>query len=883
MDSNRFPAFLSRGVARVASTWRALTRRRAFERELDAELEFHRLARSDDLIAQGLEPEAARRLARVELGMSELHRDDCRRARGLHRIDTLLRDLRYAMRGLWRNPGYSVTALLVLGVALAANALLFALFNAYGLRSPPVQDLQRWVTLETIDERQQPQPAWRVADADRLLASPPSGFAGLYTLRDIRLPVSAQETRPVCGEVVSPNYFSLLGIRAAQGRLFDPGSARADEGTVVLSELGRQRLLGGRADAIGREIEIAARRFTVIGVAAPEFTGTTPISALFWMQERDYRRLRPEEASEGLRIEVGAMLREDATAEQAGAALDAQALPWNTDRPEELRIAAARAVPRSGYLHASDLHDLVRACLPIAFAFALVLLVAAANLANLVLARFAARQRELAVRVSVGAPRRRLLAQLLSECALLATLAALLGFGLARALVLPMQQGLFALMGDFGIDLVEIRIDANVFLYGWALALLAALTFGGLPALLATSPWRGGSAVRPELAALQRSASSRLRSGLMVAQLAISVVLLVLASLIAGNAGIVERTELGFDPSRVVAVHPEAPNAALLRALEALPQVERVALASRTPLMGQPHRIDTGVDGRSETLFMRAVDAAYFDVFELEVLRGRALRSSDGADAAVAVISRRTAQRLWPDQDPLGRVLDLPPQDALGARRPGRVEIVGVVEDVVSAWFVRGPDASALYLPTSIESPATRSVVLRSRDSSPATLDAIARACVRALPDQTCELMPMLTAVRIQRLPFLLASRVAAALGWIALGISCIGLYGLVSYLVQQKRREIGVRLALGARAGRVAREMLGGAARQIGLGIALGLPLAFALTRLAGSLTEQLRTFDLTSFVAVPLGLAALALLAAWIPARRTAAIAPTEALRED
>lgn len=869
--------------ARLRLWWRALARRRDFERDMDAEFAFHLHARSDDLVAQGFEPAAARRLARIELGLNELQRDECRRARGLTFIDNLVRDLRYAVRGLVRNPGYAATALLVLGSAIAANALLFALFNAFALRTPPIAAPQRWVSLEAADAEQSTLALWSLAEADALVAEPPAGFGGVYSMREIRLPVTAEGTRSVSGEAVSANYFELLGIAPARGRLYSSASDDSGPATVVLSDLGWRRLLDADPAALGRVIEIAARPYTVIGIAPPEFTGTTPLNALFWLRDHDYRRLRPDEVDDSLRLELGGFLSEGVSAAQAAAALDARARAFNPQREPEQRVASARVEHRSGYLRASDLRDILRACLPIALAFALVLLVAAANLANLVLARFAARQRELAVRVSVGAPRSRLLAQLMVECVLLALVAAALGLALARLLVLPMQGALFGLMGEFGYDLVEVAIDANVIAYGVSLALFAALTFGGLPAVLATAPWRGGGAAQPDMRALQRGGDSRLRTGLMVAQLAVSVVLLVLASLIAGNARIVERTELGFDPLRTVAVHVERPTPALVDALAALPQVERVALASRTPLMGTPHRAAALVDGRTEPLFVRAVDAAYLDVFGLELLRGRSLRVADEAGAAVVVVSRRTAERLWPGQDPVGRVFELPPQEDLGKLRAGRVEVVGVVEDVVSAWFVKGLDASAVYLPAAIGSPAISTLALRTRDTSAATLDAITRACVRAEPTQNCQLMPMLGAVKVQRLPFLIASRVAAALGWIALGISCIGLYGLVSYLLVQKRREIGVRLALGAQVGRVTREMLRGAARQVALGLAIGWPLAFAVSRLAASFTDQLRTFDLWSFGLVPIGLAALALLAAWWPARRTARVSPTEALRED
>jgi putative ABC transport system permease protein len=246
------------------------------------------------------------------------------------------------------------------------------------------------------------------------------------------------------------------------------------------------------------------------------------------------------------------------------------------------------------------------------------------------------------------------------------------------------------------------------------------------------------------------------------------------------------------------------------------------------------------------------------------------------------VVSRATAERLWPAADPLGRVIELMPQDRFDGVHAGSYEVVGVVDDIVSGWFVGGQDASAVYFPGTIGERGVTTVMLRVRDASHATLESIRLACARTLPEQNCELMPLTSAFQFQRMPFVVASNVTAALGWTALAISCLGLYGLVSYLVLQKRREIGVRLALGASSGRVARQMLGQAGRQIGLGLLIGWPLAFGVSLLIASLTDKLSSFDLVSFGLVPLGLALLALLAAWIPARRTALILPTEALRD-
>jgi hypothetical protein len=270
-------------------------------------------------------------------------------------------------------------------------------------------------------------------------------------------------------------------------------------------------------------------------------------------------------------------------------------------------------------------------------------------------------------------------------------------------------------------------------------------------------------------------------------------------------------------------------------------------------------------------------------VLGIDLLRGRGFTRADEAGAQVALVSRRTADTLWPGREPLGQVFELPAQENLGRLRHGRFEVVGVVEDVVSAWFAAGIDGSAVYLPLAAGDPAVGSLVLQVGDTSPSTLEALTRAGARAAPEQAVELMPMGLAVRMQKLPFFAAAAVAGGLGWIALGISCLGLYGLVGYMVVQKRTEIGVRMALGAPPSRVVRELLSIAVRQVGLGLAIGLPLAFAAARLGASISERLGGFDVFAFVGVPLLLGALALFAAWLPARHGARIAPAEALRAD
>lgn len=869
--------------ARLKLWWKALTRRRRFEAELEAELAFHLEARREDLIAQGMAPELAQRQARIELGAKELHRDACRQARGLDFVDNLQRDLRYALRGLVRNPGYSVTALGVLGIAIAANAVLFALFNAYALRSPPLERIERWVSVDSQNQQARLLDKWTPDDADALLRDVPPMFEGLYAFRGLRLPVQAAVTRTVSAESVTDNYFELLGVHATRGRTFRSGRESAAEPGVVLSDLGWRRLTNSNPDPIGLSVNVAGRSFEVIGVMPPEFTGLTVNSSLLWLREADYRAMNLTRDGHPLEIDVGGFLREGASGAEAVAALTPRVLAGNAAREEWLQLSTVRVEPRRGFLRSDERAEIILLGIPVGIAFAMLLMVAAANLANLVLARFSARQRELAVRVAVGAPRRRLVAQLMTESVLLATIAAGFGYLVAWLALKPLNSALFGLMGELGYDMIDVAVDARVLLYGLGLSLLAALTFGGVPALLATAPWRRGGAAQPGMGALQRAGQSRLRGVLMVAQLVASVVLLVIASLAASNAQRAEQVALGYDPTRLIALKTPTTTPALAAELRGLPQVEAAGGTSSVFLMGAGAPLEVRVGERSDVLAARRVDAAYFDTMQLEALRGRALRRSDESGHAVVAISRRTAERLWPGEDALGRLIEVGEQKNFAGLHPGRYEVVGVIEDVVGGWYVGGVDASALYFPAALGDPDLGNVMLRVRDASPVAQEAIRAACARAAPTQTCELMPLTSAFRFQRMPFVIASSVAAALGWTALGISCLGLYGLVSYLVLQKRREIGVRLALGASSARVARQMLHQAGRQIGLGLALGLPIAFGLSRLVASLSEQIRVFDLVSFALVPLLLGALALLAAWIPARRTAAIAPTVALREE
>lgn len=867
----------------------AFMRRDRFEADLAEELAFHRQARTDELVAAGLAPAAAARQARLELGMTELHRDDCRRARGLDWMDAVACDLRYVLRSLRRSPGYTLTTVGVLAVPVAACLLLFALLNAYGLRNPPIERADRWVAVDGHGLQRPSIQRWTAEEADALLAEPPAAFVGLTAERPTRLSLDVDGPRTGVGEAVSTNFFSLLGVPAAQGRVFDPANRERDRGGIVLSERGRERLFDGAADVVGRRLLIAGQPFEVIGVADRGFVGTQPWAALYWMLESDYRRLQPSYAERGLALVLSGFLQPGVDPQQAADALGAQALRVSADREPEFRLAAAQVTSRRGYLHPTEREDALLAGIPIAIALLALLAIAAANLANLVLARFVARRHELALRGALGAPRARMLVPLVAECGMLAVLAALLAFGLVALLLGPAHGHVFGLLAEFGIDLIEVAVDGRVLVGGLLLSLAAAALFGALPAWLVTAPFSTTSR-QPDAADLKRANPGRLGGALMVGQLATSVVLVVIAGLIAANARRIEHTPLGFEPGRLAVLDANAGDGRapvedrlrLARRLQALPEVEAIAATAQTPLMGDPPRVAAVVDGRSQPLMLRWVDAGYFAALQLEVQRGRGFSVTDESLRSVAVVSRRTADWLWPGQDPLGRTIDFAPE-AGDDDLPRRVEVIGVVEDIASGWLLGGLDRSAVYLPVPLAGPSSASLLIALRDARPETLRTVYRACMQVAAEQGCQPFLLSSALRLQQVPLVIASRLAAALGWTALAISCIGLYGLVGFLVQQRRREIGVRMALGATAPQVTRLSLRRAGRQILLGLAIGLPLAFALSRLVAATTERVDTWDARAFVLEPLLLVAVALLAAWLPARRSAAVDPCEALRRE
>jgi predicted permease len=875
--------------------------RRRVERELEAELDFHLQTRADQLQAQGLDRAEALRRARIELGMLELHRDGVRAARGLAWVDALGSDLRYAARSLIRSPLYTLTAVGVLTLPLAAALLLHAIFATYALQSPPIERVERWVSLEGRSEEQARFSQFNADEAEALVRAAPAAFEGLYSVRTLGHPLLVDtRLQKGMGAAVSENFFQLLGVGARMGRVF-AAEQDADRFGVVLSENGWEQLFERAPDVVGRSLDIEGHRFEVIGVADRGFNGSHPIAQLYFIRHVDHSYLFGARPADLLHT-VSGFLAPEATARLATEQLASRVAALSAARPEYMRLDAIEVERQFGRLGAADREELMLASLPAGIAVLLMLLIGSSNLANLVLARFAARAGELGVRSALGASRARLLSRLLVECGLIGAAATLLALALAGLLLAPVHARVFGLLAELGASLVVVHLGWDSVLPALLLAVTCTLAFGLLPALAVTrrSGLDGGASSLSQ--GLRSTTAARLRGGLMVTQIAASCFLLVVAGLIAANARNAVDTPLGYTPERLLGLAAGSAPALRRQRLLELPQVEAVGASSHMPLMGEPLRgavrtVDGSGAALSLTAQIRPVDSEWLRLLNLQPLRGRLPYPDESG--SVALLSRSAAEGLWPGEDPLGRTLDLIEEkevwnsasasaDADGVTRETlestrRVEVIGVVPDIATGFLFAGTDGPVVYTPARLGDPALASLLLRLSDTRPETIVAVYRACADGTSSSECAPLRVSSALRIQRLPLMVAAEIAQALGAIALAISCLGLHGLVAYGVQQRRRELGLRLALGASRARLIATVMRDARTQIALGLAIGLPLAFALTRALAQFTDRITLLDPLAFLGVPLLLAVLAALAAYLPARASTRIDPAESLRAD
>jgi predicted permease len=865
------------------------------EREFAEELESHLAMHIEDNLHAGMSPEEARRVALIKLGgvtrTQELHREQ----RGVPMLETLLQDLRFGVRMLRKNPGFSLIAVLTLALGIGANTAVFSLVNTVWLRPLPIAEPERVFEVTPLfkgmDKGAASYPAYQdYRDRNEAL----DGLAA-YTFASVSMSQNGNNAL-LMGYLVSGNYFDLLGVRAVQGRMFTQEEDRQPGAhpVAVLSHGCWQRRFSGNPQVIGQTILINNHSFTVVGVAPPEFNGTAlMIAPELYAPLNMAKQLAPasrwlESRDSGSLLMLG-RLKPNIGAAQAKAEFDALAAQLRSEHPEEgdVRFEFARPglvmpmMRNATFGLASVLTAIV----------GLVLLIACTNLANLLLARGAQRRKEIAVRLSLGATRTRLLRQLLTESLLLACAGGLMGWLLAQCVAAMVK--LFKPPVDFPLN-IDLKLDWRVLVFTLLISLVTGVLFGLLPAWQATKPDLV-PALKDESGGVVRR--GRLRSTLVVAQVALSLVLLTGAGLIVRSLQQAQMVGPGFDIEHTVTAsvdlslqgydraRAKAFQQQLLTRIEALPGVRSASISRHLPL-----NLDTGnsriyVEGQPFTrradlplISTNRVWPRYFETMGIPLLAGRDFNSQDDREETRrAIVNESFARRFFPGQNTVGRRLHF------GGPTEPFCEIIGVVKDSKYESLGEAPQPF-VFAPMMQADAGAVAFVARAGGDPQSLLNAIRREVARLdanLPIYDAKTMR--EHMRLSLFPLRAGAWVAGGFAFLALLLAGLGIYGVMSYATAQRTREIGIRLALGAQSSDVLRLALRQGLKLALLGLALGLTGALTMTRLMTSVLYGVSATDAATFGGVTLLLSLVVLLACYVPARRATKVDPMIALRTE
>jgi macrolide transport system ATP-binding/permease protein len=884
---------------------RALFFKSKMEEELDEEVRFHLEREIEENIARGMSPEEARFAAVRSFGGVERVKEESRDERGIRLLEEAWQDLRFGARMLMKRPGFTLIAILTLALGIGANTAIFNIVNALLLRPMPgVVEPERLVqvgrTYEDSAFDSLSYPDYLDYREQNTLFS---GIA-IYSKTPLHLSNAEAEGRAerVRGELVSDGYFSTLGVKAVLGRTLTPADDTAP-GANPVAVIGYdlwQRRFGADLAIVGKTIKLNAQPFTVIGVAVEGFEGTMVGGATeLWLPISMFAEARPLEDEKGnyltergtVWIEGFARLKPGVTLQQAQAEMTVIAQRLARAYPDTNGRVGVQLAPHFG-MWPRDRADAQQFTQLLLLAAGLTLLVACVNIANLLFARATARQKEISVRMALGAGRSRIVRQLLTESLLLAVLGGLAGLVVARW-ASDFIMRFWTPKSYHGLQAsLDLGLDAPVLTFAFAVSLVTGIVFGLAPA------WQAARkdllpVLKDGVAIGRAPRQARLRGGLIVGQIALSLVVLVGAGLCVRTLHNALSINRGYNVDRVLTAEIDLGRQGysedvgrsfyqqLLEHVQALPGVEAASLAHRSPLSGQmgtPVRPeDLPENSPSTAVRFNIVTPRHLETIGLRLLRGRDFNAQDTAQApGVAIINEALVHSLWGEQNPLGRALL-----AHTSRDMQRIEVIGVVNDARYGSVLRPPHMH-LYLPVTQEYQSSMALHVKMA-GDPALLSAGVQREVRTLDPN----LPIYNVRTLgEQLDQVLASqRLAAALisslGLLALLLTGIGLYGVMAYAVSQRTREIGIRMALGAQRGDVQKLIVRQGMTLALMGVALGLFASFAFTRVLKSLLFGVSATDPLTFAMIPVSLAGVALLACWIPARRATKVDPMIALR--
>jgi len=875
-----------------------LWRRRRREEELEEEIQSHLRMAIRDRMERGESAEEAALAARREFGNLGLVKEITREMWGYRRLEILLQDLRYGARMLLKKPSFTLIAVLTLALGIGANTAIFTWLKAIYLEPlPGVAASRHLVMLRSTLIKSANSPMWVSYPNYKDYRDRNEVFSGLAAFNDLTFNLVDGKGQPerIWGSLVSGNYFDVLGVRLALGRTFTPDEDRApgSHPVVVISHRLWQRRFAADPSLIGKTIRLNQLDFTVIGVAPEGFRGSfVGLEYDLWALAIMYPQVSPSGHHLNLRgshhfLVIG-RLRDGVTFEQAQANVQTIAAQLAKDYLQEDEGEGATLITPTNDPDGAG--PIAPSLMVLMAAAGLVLLIACVNVANLLLARAAGRSREMGVRLALGASRSRLVRQMLTESLLLAVMGG--AGGALFALWLSNAMSLMIPPVGYPVSM-NLAWDYRVSGFAVTLTFLTVLAVGLVPALRATkvdpvvSIKNGGGAI----GALTRR--SRLRGALVVTQIAVSLVSLVCAGLFIRTLAQQLKVKPGFDPERALLVSMNLyPNGydekrgtefyrRLLERVAALPGVVSASLSDKVPnawsggttwtheIEGYAPRPDEPMDINYEVVAPR-----YFQTMRIPLAEGREFSEEDQAHSTpVAIVNETMARRYWPGQSPVGKRL----------RGGGGkwTTIIGVARDVKHLG-ARAPVQPFMYYPLYQGYSARITLVARTAGDPWLALSGV-RGAVRAL-DATLPVFDEKTLQTHSGIPLFLDRIMVtflSAFGLLALTLAAIGLYGVIAYSVSQRTREIGIRMALGARGLDVLKQMLKEGMVLALIGMAIGLAVSFALTRLTESLLYGVSPTDAMTFTLVSLLLAAIALLACYLPARRATKVDPMIALR--
>ena len=889
---------MQNGLHNVWLKLRAMFKRSALDRDLDDEFAFHLAMREDQQRLAGVDPKEARYAARRHFGSYSQMKERTRDMWTFTVAENILRDTRFALRMLTKNPAFTAITILTLSLGIGANTAIFSFVYAALLRPLPYSKPAELITLGEY----RPQASSQPLDSQNWNASYPdyvdwtrqcksfqslAGFSG-----DGFIYRGAGEPQLINAAQATPSFFSTLGVKPFLGRDFAAGEDIASGPKVAILTYGFwMTQFAGDPNILGRSLQLDSNSVSIIGILPRDFEFAPLGAAQLWVPmhlSQDFLTRR------NMRwMPVIGRLAPGVSPSQARSEMDSIAAALATAYPQANGSIRAVAVPLRDRIVGQ-----VEPLLWVLFAaVGFVLLIACANVANLLMARAASRRREFGVRAALGASRGRLLSQLLAESMILSIVGAALGLLLAR-------WGIYFLISAIPDSLLvatpffrDAHLNPQVFAFLCAVAVLTGLAFGLSPALQISQDGAGED-LKEESRASDGASRARLRHVFVVAEIAFSLVLLVAAGLLIRSLNSLLHRDPGFDSKNLLtfsvnlpdASYPKDPDAVrfdheFTQRAEGLPGINDIASNTIIPLTGGGNTIRFVLEGQSVAAGqesesdIRNISANYFSVVKIPLISGRFFNDADDSTEGLKhiIVNKSFVESHFPNESPLGKRLKFTFSD----KQPYR-EIVGVVGDIADAGLDSAPEP-ALFVPFLQGVHSFLSYVVRN-SGNPANAVASLRSALHDIdpqlvllqPQTMDELVSQSPSVFLRRYPSVLIGSFAA----LALILAMVGLYGLVSYSVAQRTREVGIRMALGAGQRDVLRLVLGEGARLAALGVAIGVVSGLALTRLMRSLLFAVNPADPLTFIGVAILLAAVALLACLIPARRATRVDPIVAL---